>query len=70
MPNALILGDISHSHLDYYRLGELKYLNNPDLSDGIQPEDTLARKKLNHFFQQEIDLSQTIHFETDKMYGL
>jgi hypothetical protein len=27
----------------------------------------LARKKLNKFFQQEIDISTAIHFETDKM---
>lgn len=36
----------------------------------IVPEFTLARKKLNKFFQEEIDLSENIHFETDKMHGI
>ena len=36
----------------------------------IKPEYSLARKKLNKFFQEEIDQSTTIHFETDKMKGM
>jgi len=27
------------------------------LGEGVRPEQTLARKKLNKFFQQEIDVS-------------
>lgn len=70
MPNALILGDVSSAHMDYYRLGELRYMNTPSkIQDGFRPENTLAKKKMNQFFQQEIDSSQTIHFETDKMHG-
>ena len=67
MPESLILADISHAHMDYYRIGELKYLNTPNLTNGFRPEHTLARSKLNKFYQQEIDQSQIIHFETDKM---
>lgn len=69
MPDALILGDIAHTDMDYFRKGQFKYMSPPELSK-VHPEFTLARKNLNKFFQQEIDLSEFIHFETDKMYGL
>ena len=53
MPEALILGDICHSQVDFYRLGELRYLNNPamEILEGYRPQHTLARKRLNKFFQ-------------------
>jgi len=50
MPEALILGDISNWHMNYYVNGELAYLNTPDIFQGVQPEETLARKRLNKFF--------------------
>ena len=50
MPNAIILGDISHKDMDYFRLGELKYTYKPQILP-IQPENALARKKMNKFFQ-------------------
>jgi len=50
MPEALILGDISHSHMNYYLNGELSYLHVPDISEGVRPEHTLARKRMNKFF--------------------
>ena len=36
----------------------------------MRPEDALARKKLNKFFQEEIDMSPILFFETDKMKGV
>ena len=57
-PEALILGDVSYTDMDYLRQGELRYLKRPPaLGEGVRPEQTLARKKLNKFFQQEIDVS-------------
>ena len=56
MPEAIILGDISHKDMDYYRIGELKYTFKPQILP-ISAESALARKKMNKFFQQEIDLS-------------
>lgn len=55
MPEALILGDVSHGHISYYKNGDLAYLNVPDISTGVRPEHTLARKRMNKFFQEEID---------------
>lgn len=68
MPDALILGDVGKWNLDFYRLGPGKYMQRPSLKL-ISPEDALARKKLNKFFQEEIDLSPVLFFETDKMKG-
>ena len=69
MPEALVLGDISYSDMDYFRIGPLSYMSGPNIQL-IQPEFTLARKKLNKFFQSDIELSPNIHLETDKMYGI
>ena len=55
-PQALVLGDVSYSDMDYFKLGQLKFLRPPNLAV-VQPEMTLARKKLNKFFQQDIELS-------------
>ena len=51
MPDALILGDLSKWNLDFYRLGFGKYMQRPSLRP-MAPEDALARKKLNKFFQE------------------
>ena len=37
------------------------------LVESPMAEHTLARKRLNKMFQSDIDISMTIHFETDKM---
>jgi hypothetical protein len=69
MPEALILGDISYSSVEYYNKGDLKFIKVPN-EIVLKPEHILARKKLNKFFQEEIDSSPIIHFETDKMKGV
>jgi len=68
-PEALVLGDISHADMDYLRLGNLRYQLSPIITDA-SPRDTLARKILNKFFQDEIELSTNIHIATDELYGL
>ena len=50
-PEALILGGMAESDLDYYRLGSYKYYGNPaGQLRQVMPQSIIARKRVNHFF--------------------
>lgn len=55
--------------MDFYHLGDYKYLR-PPLLEPVRSEFTMARKRMTKFFMEEVDLSPTIFFETDKMRGI
>ena len=65
-PKALVLGDICSGNMPFYRLGELKYMSKPVI-EKVRAEHIMGRKKLTKFFQEQVDLSQVIHFEADKL---
>ena len=69
IPNTLILGDISNAEMDFYRLGQSKFISAPTISL-VQPEEVLAKKQLNNLFQEQIEQSPIVYFETDKMHGV
>lgn len=61
---------MNESHLEFFRMGDTKFLRPPYLEPMIDNSHLMARKKLSHFFMQEIDLSPIIFIETDKLKGI
>jgi len=43
MPDALIMGDVSYSDMEFFRLGQSKYITSPLISK-VKPDDVLAKK--------------------------
>ena len=50
---AVILGCMSEYDMDYLRKGDMKFMFKPQF-DKIKPEDTLAKKKLTKFYNEEM----------------
>lgn len=69
MPDALILGDICREDMNYYRMGQTKYMR-PPLLRTVTDESIMARQQLNKLFMEDIDVSPSVFFETDKMHGV
>ena len=65
-PEALILGGMAASDLDYYRLSSYKYYGDvSSLFKQVTPGSIIARKRMNHYFEQELSTSPAVHSFTD-----
>ena len=67
MPQALILGGMSHSDLSYLRLGQLAYLHSPEPQ--LQPMEQklfVARKRLSNYFEYQVQQASHIFYYDEK----
>ncbi|CDW83616.1 UNKNOWN [Stylonychia lemnae] len=61
-PQAIIIGNLSHSEIDYIRKGYFKYQFAPKIQKP-QAEHTLAKKKFTKFFLDEMHQTGRFYYE-------
>ena len=68
MPQALILGGISHSDLAFFRLGDMAYLYSPDSHlEPLKQNKVIARKRMSNYFEEHVLHAPHIFYQDQSM---